>query len=425
MATKEQAHLTIEELLEEAEVVKMRIASLQAPAPTSAASPTSAHKNWCALDLSKPVVKPSSDINNIIVAAGIDPSTGADLKRTNSGQKSTAQVAGGVAAGGVGSPKAGASEAVPAAGGDGRKKGQSESGTDDLNEFEKRIAEEMFEGVPDVNWSDIKGLDLAMKTVQETVILPSLRPDVFRGLLAPTKGILFYGPPGTGKTLLAKAVAKESGYSFFNISASTLTSKWVGEAEKTLKALFSIAGKRQPSLLFFDEIDAILSARSENEADHSRRLKTEFMIQTDGAATSAEDRVLILGATNRPWDLDDAVMRRMPKKIYIPLPSSDARSAMITYHMDKIGVSLGGAALARIVKACDGYSGSDIKALCKEAAMGPIRRVPPEKLRTIAAVDLKAVQEKDFTDATKIIRPTSGHASLKEYANWTKQFGAS
>jgi SpoVK/Ycf46/Vps4 family AAA+-type ATPase len=151
-----------------------------------------------------------------------------------------------------------------------------------------------------------------------------------------TTGILFYGPPGTGKTLLAKAVAKESGYCFFNISAASLTSKWVGEGEKLLKGLFSIAAKKQPSLLFFDEIDAILSARKEDEADHSRRLKTEFMIQTDGAATSAEDRVLILGATNRPWDLDDAVMRRMPKKIYIALPSPEARTDIIRYHMEKV-----------------------------------------------------------------------------------------
>ena len=154
-----------------------------------------------------------------------------------------------------------------------------------------------------------------------------------------TTGILFYGPPGTGKTLLAKAVAKESGYCFFNISAASLTSKWVGEGEKLLKGLFSIAAKKQPSLLFFDEIDAILSARSENEADHSRRLKTEFMIQTDGAATSAEDRILILGATNRPWDLDDAVMRRMPKKIYIALPSPEARADMIRYHMEKVAAA--------------------------------------------------------------------------------------
>lgn len=160
------------------------------------------------------------------------------------------------------------------------------------NEYEEKLLQEMLDTSLGISWTDIAGLSFAKQTLQEAVILPNLRPDLFVGLRAPPKGVLLYGPPGTGKTLLAKAVATESGFAFFSVSASAVTSKFVGEGEKLMKGLFSVARKKMPAVIFFDEIDSIMSARKENEHEASRRLKTEFMTQIDGATTAANDRIL-------------------------------------------------------------------------------------------------------------------------------------
>jgi len=155
----------------------------------------------------------------------------------------------------------------------------------------------------------------------------------------PSKGLLLFGPPGTGKTLIGKAIATESGATFFSISASSLMSKWIGEAEKMVRALFTVARGHLPSVIFIDEIDSLLSSRSEGEQDCSRRVKTEFLIQLDGAATNPNDRLLVIGATNRPQELDEAARRRMQKRLYIPLPDGSARKTMLRNWMKDIRVS--------------------------------------------------------------------------------------
>ncbi|RYH28757.1 AAA family ATPase [archaeon] len=147
------------------------------------------------------------------------------------------------------------------------------------NEYSAQILEEMLDKSPGVHWADIAGLAFAKQTLQEAVILPNLRPDLFTGLRRPPKGVLLFGPPGTGKTLLAKAVATESGFAFFSISAASVTSKYLGEGEKLMRAVFETARERQPAVIFFDEIDALMSSRKDNEHEASRRLKTEFMTQ--------------------------------------------------------------------------------------------------------------------------------------------------
>lgn len=335
---------------------------------------------------------------------------------------------------------------------------------DKLGEYEKQIQEEMLDRSPGVGWSDIAGLAFAKQTLQEAVILPNLRPDLFTGLRAPPKGVLLYGPPGTGKTLLAKAVATESGFSFFSITASSVTSKYLGEGEKLMRALFSCARRLQPSVIFLDEIDSLMSARKEGEHEASRRVKTEFMTQLDGATTSAEDRLLIMGATNLPWELDEAVLRRLVKRIYIPLPDDDARSGLIKHLIRKhlassaaskrpaqdppsssgmfssilgsrsSGTGGGGADsvpgfsdadIRQVVRITEGYSGSDLSAVCHEAAMGPIRELGFAALKTVKPEEVRQLAVRDFEGAVKTIRPSVSPDSLEAYVKWGDQFGAS
>lgn len=197
----------------------------------------------------------------------------------------------------------------------------------------------------EVHWDDVAGLEVAKKALKEAVVYPFLRPDLFMGLREPARGMLLFGPPGTGKTMLAKAVATESKSTFFAISASSLTSKWHGESEKLVKALFSLAKALAPSIIFVDEIDSLLSTRSSSsEHEASRRSKTEFLIQWSdlqrAAAGSARDidksaaagdpsRVLVLAATNVPWDIDDAARRRFVRRQYIPLPEESTREKQL------------------------------------------------------------------------------------------------
>lgn len=200
------------------------------------------------------------------------------------------------------------------------------------------ILNEVLDTSPGVSWDDVAGLEFAKQSVMEAVVWPIQRPDLFTGLRQPSKGLLLFGPPGTGKTLIGKAIATESGATFFSISASSLMSKWIGEAEKMVRALFTVARGHLPAVIFVDEIDSLLCQRSEGDQDSTRRVKTEFLVQLDGAATDPKDRLLLIGATNRPQELDEAARRRMQKRLYIPLPDALARRTMMANWLRSLAV---------------------------------------------------------------------------------------
>ena len=181
-------------------------------------------------------------------------------------------------------------------------------------------------------------------------------------------------PPGTGKSYLAKAVATEAQSTFISVSSADLVSKWMGESEKLVKELFEMARERKPAIIFIDEIDSLAGARGDGESEASRRIKTEFLVQMQGVGND-QSGVLVLGATNIPWALDSAIRRRFEKRIYIPLPEAPARSKMFALNLGSTKHTLTQKQFKELADRTDGYSGSDIAVLVRDALMEPVRKV--------------------------------------------------
>ncbi|CAG9769309.1 unnamed protein product [Ceutorhynchus assimilis] len=285
------------------------------------------------------------------------------------------------------------------------------------------MAEIMDQGAS-ISWDDIAGLKFAKSAIKEAVVWPMLRPDIFTGLRRPPKGILLFGPPGTGKTLIGKCVAAQSKSTFFCISASSLTSKWIGDGEKMVRALFAVARVHQPAVIFIDEVDSLLTQRSDTEHESSRRMKTEFLVQLDGATTDNEERLLVIGATNRPQELDEAARRRFVKRLYIPLPDYEARLELLKKLIFNEVHSLTDGDFSSIAKSSDGYSGADIKNLCSEAALGPIRSINFDDIENIQAADVRKLAMTDFETSLKRVRPSVSQADLVNYIKWNDTYGS-
>nr|GEU87826.1 putative AAA-type ATPase family protein [Tanacetum cinerariifolium] len=267
------------------------------------------------------------------------------------------------------------------------------------NEFEKRLLSEVIPPTElGVTFEDIGALESVKDTLKELVMLPLQRPELFcKGQLTkPCKGILLFGPPGTGKTMLAKAVATEAGANFINISMSSITSKWFGEGEKYVKAVFSLASKISPSVVFVDEVDSMLGRR-ENPGEHEamRKMKNEFMMNWDGLRTKDKERVLVLAATNRPFDLDEAVIRRLPRRLMVNLPDAANREKILRVILAKEELAPG-IDLEAVAAMTEGYSGSDLKNLCDNAlALAENRPLPALH----SSADVRPLNLDDFKNA--------------------------
>ncbi|XP_014028696.1 spastin isoform X2 [Salmo salar] len=285
------------------------------------------------------------------------------------------------------------------------------------------ILSEIIDSGSSVRFEDVAGQELAKQALQEIVILPALRPELFTGLRAPARGLLLFGPPGNGKTMLAKAVAMESNATFFNISAASLTSKYMGEGEKLVRTLFAVARELQPSIIFIDEIDSLLCERREGEHDASRRLKTEFLIEFDGVQSGGDERVLVMGATNRPQELDEAVLRRFAKRVYVALPTEETRLKLVKNLLEKHGNPLAQKELSQLARMTEGYSGSDLTSLAKDASLGPIRELRPEQVRNMAANEVRNIRFSDFVESLKKIKRSVGPQTLDLYVRWNKDYG--
>ncbi|GJJ72755.1 fidgetin-like protein 1 [Entomortierella parvispora] len=286
------------------------------------------------------------------------------------------------------------------------------------------IKNEIMESYPVVTWDDISGLKHAKGTIREAVILPIMRPDIFTGLRRPPKGLLLFGPPGTGKTLIGKCIASQAKATFFSISSSSLTSKWVGDGEKMVRALFAVARCHQPAVIFMDEIDSLLTQRTDGEVEASRRIKTEFLVQFDGVGVGGDDdRILIVGATNRPQEIDEAARRRFQKRLYIPLPESEGRHGMITNLLKDQDHDLTEDQIQDICDRTKGYSGSDMNGLCREAALGPVRSIQGDILE-IGLDALRPIQHKDFVDALSQVRASVSDRDLEMYRTWDAEYGS-
>lgn len=302
------------------------------------------------------------------------------------------------------------------------------------------LEKEVIDKNPNITFEDIAALDDAKQVIQETVLLPLMMPDYFKGIRKPRKGVLLFGPPGTGKTMLAKAVASKGKTTFFNVHSSSLASKWKGESEKLVRLLFEMARFYAPTTIFIDEIDSLASARTEGECESSRKVKAELLVQIDGASATVElkegerpKNIVILGATNLPWDLDDAIIRRLDKRIYIPLPDKVARRKLFELMLRGVDVE---AAIDwdQLVAKTDMFSGDDMNNLCRDASMMPLRRrlmkggKVSETFENIEEMqkELKntPISMRDFLDALQSVRPTNSKEKLGKYEDWMKHHGS-
>eukprot|EP00761_Pharyngomonas_kirbyi_P009549 gb/GECH01009565.1/.p1 GENE.gb/GECH01009565.1/~~gb/GECH01009565.1/.p1 ORF type:complete len:516 (+),score=156.51 gb/GECH01009565.1/:1-1548(+) len=333
----------------------------------------------------------------------------------------------------------------------------SESKNPDRERLRKALEEVVVSEKPSVEWEDVIGMNNAKKTLNEAVVLPRQYPQLFTGKRKAWRTLLLYGPPGTGKSYLAKALASNIDSTFISASSSDLISKWSGESEKLIRELFSLAKERQPSIIFVDEIDAICSQRSDDDTDSLRRIKNEFLIHLQNVTDDPDNNVVVLAATNRPWDLDPALRRRFDKRIYIPLPEAEDRLNILRVHLGKEeSTRFPLRDLERLTYSEEGsnmYSGSDLSVVARDALMQPVRRaMKSQYFKTIETEDgektipcdrhdsnafrsslfnlkhpenlmVPPVTLEDLRSAFTRVKPSVNEKDLEQFDSWTAKYG--
>ena len=295
------------------------------------------------------------------------------------------------------------------------------------NDFEDLVMKEK----PDVTWAQVIGLEDAKSALRESIIYPAKRPDLFP--LGWPKGMLLYGPPGTGKTMLAAATANEMDGYFINVDASSMMSKWLGEAEKNVSKLFAMARQYaekegKPVILFVDEVDSLLGSRS-SEVGGEVRTKNQFLTEMDGVNQKGKDLMLyVIGATNKPWSLDWPFLRRFQKRIYVSLPSQEAREHLFEEYTAPLRKSIK-VNPVELAKFFDGYSASDIKDICQAAQIKTVHEIfnSPDYHEPVdgeTPVQPRELTTSDFKDIMARRKPSVSTEMIRAYHKWSEEFKA-
>ncbi|KAH7565139.1 hypothetical protein JRO89_XS09G0143200 [Xanthoceras sorbifolium] len=391
---------------------------------------------------------------------------------------------------GTGSGKSSKTDSANGDAEDGKSKRPQYEGPD--QDLAAMLERDVLETTPGVRWDDVAGLTEAKRLLEEAVVLPLWMPEYFQGIRRPWKGVLMFGPPGTGKTLLAKAVATECGTTFFNVSSATLASKWRGESERMVRCLFDLARAYAPSTIFIDEIDSLCNARgASGEHESSRRVKSELLVQVDGVSNTGTNEdgsrkiVMVLAATNFPWDIDEAlrlaflifclnldfslpfelVRRRLEKRIYIPLPNFESRKELIRINLKTVELPYGRYSrhlsfvldlllesdtfvlfllysmmcpckvapdvnIDEVARRTDGYSGDDLTNVCRDASLNGMRRKiagkTRDEIKNMAKDDISKdpIAMCDFEEALTKVQRSVSQSDIEKHEKWFSEFGS-
>ncbi|MFH0897243.1 MAG: ATP-binding protein [Candidatus Bathyarchaeota archaeon] len=285
----------------------------------------------------------------------------------------------------------------------------------------KNLVDDMiFREKPNTKWSDVVGLDIAKKAIEDAIIYPCKRSDLFP--LGWPRGILLFGPPGCGKTLIAAATACEINAEFYNVDAASIMSKWLGESERKVAHLFESArltsNRGKAAIIFMDEIDSLIGARAE-EVGGEVRMRNQFMKEMDSIVDKSKKLLIyIIGATNKPWSLDESFIRRFQKRIYIPLPDVDTRRGLFEFYsrqLLKLGKDVN---FDELAKTTGGYSGSDINDIVQAVHLKAVREFFTECNPNDSQAKLRPIVMKDFSDVLMERRPSVSKETLLKYDSW-------